>query len=113
MDLSVALNCLGYLRGHAHGDRYRIGIVKKDIPGLCSYQEGEVVVFRDEMTPSDAEMQMGEYRGRKQKPSGRVTVESPLAQEDIDENRAKGSGILTIKTTVCVPRDRIEEVKVV
>ena len=118
LDLSLALNCLEILRGRSGGDQYRIGIVKASISGQVSqisgipnHLAGQIVLFRDEMTPTDGELQMGEYSGMTQKPTGRVTIESPITQAAIDKNISQGSGIVTVGTMVCVPRRYIEEVK--
>ena len=54
---------------------------------------------------------MGEYRGMKQRPTKRVTVESPLTPEAIAKNKTRGSGIVTIGTTIGVPRGYVDEIK--
>ena len=48
----------------------------------------------------------------KQKRTGRVTIESPLSQEDIDKQKAKGSLITTFGTMVSVPKKYVEEIRI-
>jgi len=64
------------------------------------------------LSPSNSELCMGEFRGMKQKRTGRVTIESPLSQEDIDKQKAKGSLITTFGTMVSVPKKYVEEIRI-
>ena len=108
LDLSIALNCLRILEERREGNQYRVGIINTELP---HHRKGQVVLFRNEMTPTLGELQMGEYRGMKQRPTKRVTVESPLTPEAIAKNKTRGSGIVTIGTTIGVPRGYVDEIK--
>lgn len=117
LDLSAATNCIQAMREQGQKGEYRVGVVREPIPGMVSlisghplYQKGEVVVFRHHMHPSDGEMQMGEYRGMVQRPTGRLVIEVPLTPEEIDKKG--GRGILTRRTMVDVPERYVSEVKV-
>lgn len=120
IDLTRAMECIktmqkyGTYRGHKIG-RINTPVVNgidSVISGVPHYNDGQVVIFREELSPSDSEMHMGEYRGMEQKPTGRVTIESPLTQEEIDKMKAKGSLITTIGTMVGVPSRYVEEIRI-
>ena len=117
IDSTDAKNCIAYMRerGTYHG--YRIGIVKRELRGLVGaisgfpeYCGGEVVLFREEMTPSDSQIHMGEYMGCEQRPTGIVTIERPVNAAELGSRRIAGLLLVTFCTMVGVPRDCIEEI---
>jgi hypothetical protein len=110
MDLSRATNCIEAMKENGTYRGEKIGIVQKDMDNLAHYKRGQVVIYREEMTPSDGEMSMGEYMGREQKPRGIITVEIPMSSEDITKQRAKHSLLTTFGCTIRVPEKYIEEV---
>ena len=88
LDLRDALRVKAEL---GHKD-LRIGVVVKDIPGMCSlHTKGKVVLFKKES-------------------GGTICVETPMNDEWIEKTKARGSGIRTVGTMVNVPRDFVEEV---
>jgi len=112
LDLRIATECISVMKESGTYRGQRIGILRKDVYGLTgritgfpSDYKGKIVLFREELYPSDSEMRMGEYMGMKQKPTGKVTIESPLSRKWIDENKQKGSLITTIGTMIGVPLD--------
>lgn len=109
-DLTIAINCIEKMQEYGTYQGEEIGIVKKEIPGLCHYPKGKVIIYRRELFPLDSQRCMGEYRGMPQKTTGRVTVESPLCQADIKINKAKGNLITATGTIVFVPIEYIEKV---
>lgn len=108
INLAVARNCLRVMQENGTYENQRIGRVKTAIEGY--YREGQIVLFREEVTPSDSELCMGEYAGMEQQPAGTVTVEIPLTQEGIDWHKAKGSLLTTMVTMIEVPEGYIEEI---
>ncbi len=98
---------------------HKIGRILQDVNGEVSvisgvpgYTLGQVILFREELEPSDSQLCLGEYRGMKQKLTGRVTIESPMCQSEIDSQRKNGSPLKTIGTMVGVPKSYIEEIKI-
>lgn len=119
IDLSVARNCIEVMKKYGAYNGQKIGRVDallngllSLLPGIPDYRGGEIVVFREQLTPSDSELNMGEFIGIEQKPTGRITIESPLTQKEIDEQKAKGSLITTTKVMVNVPRGYVEEIRI-
>ena len=105
LDLIIALNCIRVMKeyGTYHGEK--IGRIKKVIPTLTSdvsgfpdSRVGEIIIYREYS-------EMG-------KPTGRATVESPLCQKDIDEQKRKDSLITTVRTISSVPMSYIEEIRI-
>lgn len=119
-NLSAATNCIKAMKENGTYRNNRIGIINSNInggltsivSGFPDFHKGEVVLFREELFPSDSQLRMGEYMGVKQKPNGYITIERPFTQEEIDKQRAKGSLITTYGTMVCVPRKYLTEVRI-
>lgn len=114
MDLTIATNCIRVMKEYGTYRGHRIGIVRaspdthvSQISGVSNYRPGEIVLFREETDESN----LGEFRGVKPKPTGRLTIESPLCQAEIDKQKAQGSLITTFGIIVGVPRRYIEEIK--
>lgn len=99
IDLTIAQNCIKTQReyGTYHGEK--IGIVVKPCSGLVlEYSVGEVVLFTEnEPMPNTPRT---------------ITIETPLSQEEICRERARGSLLTTIGTIVSVPAHFVEEVRV-
>lgn len=119
IDLRTATNCIKAMKEDGSYRNDKIGRIKTDVIGLTSiisgvplYSVGRVVLFHEELFPSDADLCMGEYIGQTQQPTGKVTVESPLTQKEIDKRKAKGLKLMLPGTTVGVPRDYVEEIKI-
>ena len=119
IDLTRAINCIRVMKEYGTYKSHRIGRVHTNVNRLTSivsrvpgYHEGQVVLFRDELYPSDSELFMGEYRGMKQRPTGKVTIESPLTQKEIDKQKSKGSLLTTVGMMVEIPRKYIEEIRI-
>jgi hypothetical protein len=116
--LEDALNCIeimkkmGIYRGHKIGKiNKKVPTITSDISGFYDYSPGEIILFREELFPSDGQVQMGEYRGVKQKPSGYLAIEKPMSTEDL-KKRDKKDYITTFCTTVCVPKEYVEEIPI-
>lgn len=109
VDLSTVLNCVKEMRVCGIYRGQKVGMVRKN---FCGYHVGRVVLYTSELTPSDSELQMGEYRGMQQKPTGRITVEIPLNPEQISRNKERGSLIRTMGTMINVPSKNVEEIRV-
>ena len=112
IDLSRATHCIEAMkeRGTFRGEK--IGIVVDTVSGeVAGYRSGQVVLFREEMTPTDGQLQMGEYMGMEQRPTGTLAVAIPMGAEEIERQKAKGSGIRTWGAMVNVPERYVEEVK--
>ncbi len=117
IDLRDAQNCIRIMKENGTYRGQRIGRVKTNVCGQVSrvsgipgYLEGRTVLFYDELHPSDSQLCMGEWKGTKQRPTGTLTIESPLTQEAIDKQRARGSLLTTVGTIVGVPASYIEEI---
>jgi hypothetical protein len=109
IDLSRAMYCIETMkkRGTFRGER--IGIVVDTVSGeVAGYRSGQVVLFRRDMFPTDGQLRMGEYMGQEQKPTGTLTIETPMIQEEIEKQR--GSGLTTWGAMINVPERYIEEV---
>ena len=99
IDLTAAKYCIKVQRENGTYEGAKIGRIAKRCNGLVgSYRTGEIVLFAK-----------GSREMRSQPRT--VTVESPLCQEDITKESARGSLITTVRTTVGVPVEYIEEVK--
>ena len=112
VDLTIATNCIRVMKeyGTYHGER--IGRVAKDFSGMVGgYREGEIILFREELDPP-IDSTLGEERGIEPKPTGRITIESPLCRAEINKQRARGSGIITMKTMIGVPARYVEEIRI-
>jgi len=119
IDLTEATNCIRVMQENGTYRNHKIGRINIAVNGLTSmisgfpfYREGQIVLFYDELTPSDSELCKGEYRGMEQKPTGRVTIEKPFTQEEIDEQKAKGSPLINTGTIIGVPKKYVEEIKI-
>ncbi len=113
IDLTRAIYCIKRMKKEGNYRREKIGIIAKTFPGDFSMrQEGDVILFRHHLFPDDSEICMGEYMGMEQKPTGKVTIETPLTKEEIDKRRLEGSFITTIGTMTGVPLKYIHEVKI-
>ena len=111
MDLNVAIKCMESMKENGTYRNERIGIMKRDVPtDVPTYRQGEVVLFKREFYPLDSQMCLGEYYGMEMKPTGKVTLQSPLSQAEIEKQRAKKSLITTFKTRSGVPAQCIEEI---
>ena len=71
-----------------------------------------MVLFRYELNPSDSQLCIGEYIEIEQKTTGKVTIEIPLSQEEIDNRKEKRSLITTMCTMVGVPKSCLEEIRI-
>jgi len=111
MDLTSALYVLGLENGRGNPKGLKMGIIKKTIESLSSYNAGEVVLYEICMSPDSSQLQMGEYRGMTPKPTGKVVVHRPLSREEIEKRRAKGDLITCIGTIINVPDSYVEEIK--
>jgi len=113
IDLTRATNCITVQKQYGTYRGAKVGRIAEDCDGMLGgYREGQIVLFREELHPSDFQMRMGEYMGMEQQPIGRVTIESPLTQEEIEKQRAKGSLLTTIGTMVGVPKGYVEEIRI-
>ena len=117
LDLTLATNCIRAMKENGTYRGERIGRIKSSVHGMVSlicgvpcYIPDQVVLFREELDPSD--FSLGEYRGMEQRPTGRLTVERPLSQEGIDQQRAKGYLLTTVGTMVGVPESYVEEIRI-
>lgn len=110
MDLRDAINCIRVQKAYGTYEGAQIGRVVESIDSLVTYRPGNVVLFRREVEPSDSQMQMGEFMGRKQKPTGKVTLETPLSKAELEKERARGSLITTMRTCLSVPERYVEEI---
>jgi len=96
IDLSVAVNCLNIMKSRGNRDEYKIGMIKEECGGLSmSYDVGEIVLFRESEDNSN-----------------RLTIESPMTQEAINEEGVRGSYITTLRTIVWVPSKYVEEIRI-
>jgi len=119
IDLSVILNCIRVMKEYGTYRGEKIGIIRKNIPTLTSAasgfpdsRRGKLVLYREHIFPDDSQLQMGEYMGMEQRPTGRATIESPLYQKEMEEQKAKGSLITTMETIAGVPMEYIEEIRI-
>jgi len=119
IDFTRATNCINIMKRNGTYRGQKIGIVRQPLKGLFGilsevphHEEGEIVLYTEELEPSNSQMKMGEYQGQEQRPTGRVTVESPLTQAQIDKHKAQGSLIATTGTMINVPAEYIEEVRI-
>ena len=117
LDLTIATNCIRIMRENRTYRDHKIGIVKSEsydakVTSIPGYPIGKVVLFRDELNPSDSQLYIDEYREMKQKTTGRVTIEIPLSQEEIDNRKEKRSLITTMCTMVGVPKSCLEEIRI-
>ncbi|HEA46480.1 MAG TPA: hypothetical protein ENH99_01735 [Candidatus Pacearchaeota archaeon] len=111
-DLSDALNCIEEMKRCGTYGGQKIGRVVEEFTGqVMGYSAGEIILYTEELTPSDAELRMGEFRGMEQKPSGRVTIEKPLTPKQISGRIGRGH-IRTMGTIVDVPLKYVEEIRV-
>jgi hypothetical protein len=111
MDLTAAINCIRVMKEYGTYRDHRVGVLRTPVSGDASgYDKGRVVIYRQELSPSDSEMRMGEYMDRKQKPTGLVTIEIPMTPEEIDKKRAEGFRFTTWGTMICVPEEMVEEI---
>ena len=93
IDLQNAENCIKAMKEQGTYQNHKIGIILRRIDGtIFSYKPGDVVIFREE------------------EGSNRVTIEKPMSQRRIDEQRTRGSLLTTCETRVCVPLDYLGEV---
>jgi len=69
-----------------------IGLIVESFPSLSSYQAGEFVLCREEASGKT------------------VTVEMPMCPASIARQRAEGSFLTTVMTTIGVPRKYIKQV---
>lgn len=69
-----------------------IGSIVESFPCLSSYQAGEFVLCREEASGKT------------------VTVEMPMCPASIARQRAEGSGLTTIMTTIGVPKKYVKQV---
>ena len=117
-DLMEAINCIRAMKGYGTYDGQRIGVINHRlttltdvISGFPVFRKGMIVLFREEMEPTDSQLQMGEYMGMAQRPTGRVTIETPLSFQDIERERLRGSLITTVGLIVDVPGRYVSEIK--
>ena len=90
-DLKRTLDCLEVMREEGSLRDRKAGKINHRVDGLIPYRVGQIVIYRTE-------------------PKGTVTIESALTQEQIKEEREKGSYISTIGTMVGVPARYVDEV---
>lgn len=89
-----------------HGYKGKIGVVKDNVYGIVmlAAKPGDVVLYRPyEENENDSEEANAWAREH-------CSIETPLSEEQIQENRRNGNGITTIRTCVGVPLRIIEEV---
>jgi hypothetical protein len=111
IDLTKAINCIRVQKENHTYQGAKVGRITKDCSGRAThYSEGRIVLFTEQLSPSNAELRMGEYMGMEQRPTGNVTLEMPLDQHEIDQRKAKGSLITTIGTMVNVSKEYVEEI---
>ena len=113
-DLTQAINCIRAMKENGTYKGHRIGRIKKAIYGETSmisevpyYNEGEIVLFREELSSDFKDTR--EYSGMEQQLTGSVTIESPLTQEEIVKQR--GNFLLT-GTIIGVPKEHVEEIRI-
>ena len=82
----------------------KVGITQPAIAPV--YEVGRVVLFKHEVHPSDA------HPDRAGKPTGYITIETPMNAHQREEQRSKGSLLRTTATMVCVPETYVEEIVV-
>ena len=112
IDLSIALNCIEEMKACGTYRGHKSGVVMRGFGGIATrYSPGKVVLYREELTPLGEELRMGECRGVEQKPTERVTVETPLTPEQISGDLGRGL-IRTIGTMIGVPQEYVEELRV-
>ena len=116
IDLTEAINFIRVMKENKTYRNHKIGRINMAVNGLTSeisgfpfYREGQIVLFYDELTPSDSELCRGGYMGIEQKPTGRVTIEKPFI---LGEEKTKGSRLTTIGTIVGVPKEYVEEIRI-
>lgn len=86
----------------------KIGRLTQPTRTLNRYETGDIVLFREEIFP---EPWQTDYRGIEPKPTGRVTIETPMSPEWIEREKARGSLLTTIGTVIGVPKNYVEEIK--
>jgi len=87
IDLRDLLNCIEVQKRTNVSDNPKMGIVNHP---LCSYNAGEVILFRNN--------------------EGKLNVEKPMNYEQIEKEKARGSLLITLTCIVNVPRGYVEEV---
>ncbi|MBR9683490.1 hypothetical protein GOV03_03030 [Candidatus Woesearchaeota archaeon] len=111
IDLTTAINCIEAMKENRTYDNHKIGRIKVDHTGL-TYRKDQIVLFQEEVSPTDSEMCLGEYQGIEQKLTGKVTIEGPMTLEEINKQRERRSLLTTVGTTIGVPRGYVEEIKI-
>lgn len=117
IDLTQATNVIRVMKEYGNYTGQKIGMIKCNttskvslVSGVPHYCPGQIVLFREEVEHMNSSL--GEFNGVKSKPTGRVTIESPLCQAEIDKQRAKGSLITTIGVMINVPVGYVEEIRI-
>jgi hypothetical protein len=95
-DLELAIACIQAMKENKTYRGEKIGVIRKPIKGINSFEQGEAVVYRE-----------GEHLEKDEKT---LMIASPMTPEQIRENREKGSLITTYNSTVCVPREYVMDV---
>jgi len=86
-----------------HGYEGKIGMIKKDVHGIVmlAAKAGDIVLYRPyKEDENDYEENTTKY----------CSIETPLSEEQIQENRRNGCGLKTIGVCVNVPISIIEEI---
>lgn len=101
MDISKHINLI-----RNHGYKGKIGIVKDNVKGIVmlAAKPGDIILYRPYEEREDESEEANKWA------RGHCSIETPLSEEQIQENKRKGNGITTIGTCVGVPLCIIEEV---
>lgn len=86
-----------------HGYEGKIGMIKKDVHGIVmlAAKAGDIVLYRPyKEDENDYEENTTKY----------CSIETPLSEEQIQENKRNGYGLKTIGVCVNVPISIIEEI---
>lgn len=102
-DLEQAEYCIQAMKDNGTYRSEKIGIVVKDIPGICSRKKGAIVIYRREHKVNDYE-ELDEL-------DDTLTVESPLPRKWIRKNRKGNNLITTGSTMVGVPMYYVADIR--
>lgn len=88
-----------------HGYKGKIGIVKNNVNGIVmlAAKPGDIILYRPYEEREDESEEANKWARE------HCSIEIPLSEEQIQENRRNGNGITTIGTCVGVPLRIIEE----
>lgn len=97
-------NHINLIRNHSY--KGKIGIAKEGIRGMClAAKPGDIILYR----PYEVRDEWSVDEATREWDRTHCSIETPMSKEQIQEQKAKGSGLIVYGTCVGVPLSLIEE----